>query len=168
MKCEKSTLPVRIRKFRESDLDAIMAIEVEAFSVPWSRENFRNEYENKGVSHFVVAELQDKPGTVAGYVCYSLILDEVHITNFAVGKNYRRRGIAEQLLLHFHETAKKQGAQWATLEVRVSNEPARRLYTKFGFAPSGIRKGYYPDNKEDALIMWADLDSIPRSPTDLG
>ena len=168
MKCEKSTLSVRIREFQESDLDAIMAIEVEAFSVPWSRESFRNEYENKGVSHFFVAELRDKPGIAVGYVCYSLILDEVHITNFAVGKNYRRRRIAEQLLLHFQDKTKKQGARWATLEVRVSNEPARRLYTKFGFAPSGIRKGYYPDNKEDALIMWADLDSTPRSPIDLG
>ena len=160
MKSEKSTLAVRIREFRESDLEAIMAIEVEAFSVPWSRENFRNEYENEAISHFLVAELEDHPGTVAGYMCCFLVLDEVHITNLAVGKKFRRRGIAEQLLLHFLKASEKQGARWATLEVRVSNEPARRLYTKFGFAPSGIRKGYYPDNKEDALIMWADLAAV--------
>ncbi|MFQ5693030.1 MAG: ribosomal protein S18-alanine N-acetyltransferase [Nitrospinota bacterium] len=153
----KPLLPVRIREMRESDLDAVLRIEREAFPVPWSRENFRVELRNPAVSRLLVAEPEGEPGTVAGYACYSLVVDEAHITNFTVRRDFRRRGVAEQLLQFLLDGAVRQGARQATLEVRASNEPATRLYAKFGFAPVGVRKEYYPDNREDALVMLADL-----------
>lgn len=149
---------VRVREMRESDLAAVMSIEREAFSIPWSPENFRSELRNAGFSHLLVAEPLEAPGGVAGYACYSLVVDEAHITNIAVRKTLHRRGVAAQLLRALLRRAILQGARRATLEVRASNAPAQRLYEKFGFTPAAIRKGYYPDNREDALVMWAVLD----------
>ncbi|MFQ5915659.1 MAG: ribosomal protein S18-alanine N-acetyltransferase [Nitrospinota bacterium] len=166
MVCAKQTLLVRVRDMRESDLAAVMSIERESFSVPWSRENFRSEFRNVGVCSFLVAEPEEEPGTVAGYACYSLVVDEAHITNFAVRSAYRRRGVAEQLLPFLLNKARSEGARRATLEVRVSNGPAISLYTKFGFEPAAVRKRYYPDNREDALVMWSLLPPGPRDEPD--
>ena len=162
MSATKPTLSVRIREMRESDLAAVMAIEREAFTVPWSLENFSSELRHPGVSHLLVAEPEGEPGAIAGYACYSLVVDEAHIMNFAVRAGNRRRGVADQLLQALVERAVAQGARRATLEVRVSNEAAKRLYAGFGFEAAAIRKGYYPDNGEDALVMCAILG--PGSP----
>ncbi len=157
MGAQKVRLPVHIREMRDSDMNDVMAIETEAFSVPWIRDHFLQELDLPGISNLLVAEAEGSSGTMAGYACYSLIVDEAHITNFVVRDIYRRKGIGEQLLHHLLDRATRQGARCATLEVRLSNQAARWLYEKFGFAPAGIRRDYYPDNKEDALVMWANL-----------
>ena len=92
-----------------------------------------------------------------GYAGMWIILDEGHITNIAVDPTYRRQGIGQGLLDELTKLAVERGAIAMTLEVRVSNAEAQSLYTKLGFVPRGIRKGYYQDNKEDALIMWREL-----------
>lgn len=168
MSSNKPKMPVRIREMREADLDAVLAIEVEAFPVPWSVANFRSELGFPGISHLLVAEPEGKPGAVAGYACYSLIVDEAHITNFAIRNAHRRHGVGEQLLLSLLKRARSQGACSATLEVRASNEAATRLYSKFGFVPAATRKGYYPDNKEDALVMWVLFGSEDRDSPESG
>lgn len=157
MGVQKVRLPVLIRKMRDSDINDVMAIEAEAFSVPWTRDHFLQELDLPEISNLIVAEAEGLSGAMVGYACYSLIVDEAHITNFAVRDIYRRKGIGEQLLHHLLDRAIRQGARRATLEVRLSNQAARWLYEKFGFSPVGIRKAYYPDNKEDALVMWANL-----------
>ncbi len=161
-------LAVRVREMAESDIPAVLSIEVEAFSVPWSRGQFRSEIRNARLSHLLVAEPEEEPGTLVAYACYSLVVDEAHITNFAVRNTHRQRGVAEQLLQSLLDRAISQGARQATLEVRVSNEPAKRLYGKFGFEPAAIRKGYYPDNREDALVMWAELTPASSDKPDSG
>ena len=168
MSSTKPKMSVRIREMREADLDAVLAIEVEAFPVPWSAANFRSELGFPGISHLLIAEPEGKPGTVAGYACFSLVVDEAHITNFAIRNAHRRRGVGEQLLQSLLKRARSQGACSATLEVRVSNEAATRLYSKFGFAPAATRKAYYPDNKEDALVMWVLFGSEDRDSPESG
>jgi hypothetical protein len=90
-----------------------------------------------------------------------VLLDEAHVTNIAVREAFRGRGLGERLFREMMAVARMQGAKRMTLEVRVSNERAQRLYRKLGFEPSGVRPGYYTDNGEDALIMWADLPPVP-------
>jgi ribosomal-protein-alanine N-acetyltransferase len=96
-------------------------------------------------------------GQVAGYCGFWLILDEAHITNIAVHPEFRGKGYGKRLLQYVMERARRLGALKMTLEVRVSNHVAQSLYEKMGFVRSGVRKGYYTDNKEDALIMWVTL-----------
>ena len=154
---QKMTYPVSIREMRDSDLSDVLEIEKEAFPVPWTRDQFLQELGLPKISNCLVAEMGHPFKKVVGYACYSLILDEAHITNFAILKKCRRKKIGERLLQYLLYQATRQGAWNATLEVRVSNKAAHWLYSKFGFAPAGIRKAYYPDNKENALVMWADL-----------
>lgn len=142
---------------RDSDLNDVMEIEREAFPIPWTRDQFLQELGLPKISNLLVAEAECPSNKVVGYACYSLILDEAHITNFAIRDICRRKNFGEQLLHYLLNRATHQGARNATLEVRLSNEAARWLYAKFGFAPAGIRKAYYSDNKENAIVMWADL-----------
>jgi ribosomal-protein-alanine N-acetyltransferase len=94
--------------------------------------------------------------TLAGYAGLWLMVDEAHVTTIAVRPQFRGRGFGELLLVSLAEVAMEIGARWLTLEVRVSNEVAQRLYRKYGFRPAGVRQKYYSDNQEDALIMWTD------------
>jgi ribosomal-protein-alanine N-acetyltransferase len=94
--------------------------------------------------------------TLAGYAGLWLMVDEAHITTIAVRPQFRRRGFGELLLVSLAEVAIDIGARWLTLEVRVSNEIAQKLYRKYGFHPAGVRQKYYSDNQEDALIMWTE------------
>lgn len=137
-----------------NDVPAIVEIEREAFTAPWSAEAFRNELTNNLFAKYMIME-QD--GQVFGYGGMWLIIDEAHITNIAVREQYRGKGFGEKLLREMMRTAYFLGARRMTLEVRVSNEIAQALYRKLGFKPSGVRPAYYSDNLEDALIMWADL-----------
>ena len=99
---------------RDSDINDVMAIEAEAFSVPWTRDHFLQELDLPEFSNLIVAEAEGLSGAMAGYACYSLIVDEAHITNFAVRDIYRRKGIGEQLLHHLLDRATRQGARRAT------------------------------------------------------
>jgi ribosomal-protein-alanine N-acetyltransferase len=149
---------------RLDDIDAICEIEKEAFTTPWSAGAFHNELTNNQYAHYVVMELD---GYIIGYAGMWLIMDEAHITNIAVREKYRGRKLGERLLLQMQSAALFLGAERMTLEVRVSNTIAQRLYAKLGFIPAGLRKQYYTDNGEDAIIMWAHLRRIAEEGEDI-
>lgn len=145
------------------DVDEIVWVEESSFSTPWTRAMFEEEVKNQELCHYLIARQQKH---VVGYMGFWLVQDEAHITNLAVHPAFRRRQIAERLLLATMKWAKRLGAGRATLEVRASNQPAIRLYEKYGFKLIAIRRGYYNDNQEDALIMWADeLDQFGQEKT---
>ncbi|MFI8688513.1 ribosomal protein S18-alanine N-acetyltransferase [Rossellomorea sp. NPDC077527] len=143
-----------IRFMTVDDLDAVMEIENQSFSIPWSREAFLNEMEHNHLSTYLVAVEDEK---LAGYCGVWLVVDEAHITNVAVLPDFRGRGLGESLMRKIMGIAIEFGARVMTLEVRVSNMPAQHLYRKLGFQDGGIRKRYYSDNQEDALVMWVNL-----------
>ncbi|MFF3922622.1 ribosomal protein S18-alanine N-acetyltransferase [Paenibacillus lactis] len=136
------------------DIPDVLAVEHEAFSVPWTEEAFRNELKLNHFAHYMVMEYE---GRLIGYAGMWTIVDEAHVTNIALLEAYRGRKWGERLLSELMKTAAFMGMEKMTLEVRLSNHVAQRLYMKKGFKPAGVRKGYYSDNQEDALIMWADL-----------
>lgn len=148
------------RSMTLNDIAAIVAIEQEAFTTPWTEEAFTNELTNNMFARYMVMEYE---ADIIGYGGMWVIIDEAHVTNIAVREDWRGNGLGEQLLVQMQRTAVFFGASKMTLEVRVSNEIAQRLYRKLGFEPSGIRPAYYSDNLEDALIMWADLNRDERS-----
>ena len=145
--------PIVIEEMTLDDIDAVQEVERASFPVPWPANAFRHELTQNKNAHYIVAK---EGGRVVGYAGLWLSLDEAHITTFAVLPEYRRRKIGERMLLSLFERAGKLGAEWLTLEVRASNLPAQRLYEKYGFRPAGIRRRYYSDNNEDAIIMWTD------------
>jgi len=144
--------PVRllIEPMRLEDLDAVHAIERASFRSPWPPNAYRSELESNRLAHYLVARAE---GEIVGYGGMWLMVDEAHITTFAVHPAWRRQRIGERLLLSFLDLATDRHAREATLEVRLSNLPARRLYEKYGFRPVGLRPRYYSDDNEDALIM---------------
>ncbi|XID92870.1 ribosomal protein S18-alanine N-acetyltransferase [Paenibacillaceae bacterium WGS1546] len=147
-------MDVDYRLMNVDDIPAIVDIEREAFTAPWSAEAFRNELTNNLFAKYMVME---RKGDIVGYGGMWLIIDEAHVTNIAIRERYRGRGFGHALLKQLMKTAHYLGARRMTLEVRVSNDTAQSLYRKMGFVPSGVRPNYYSDNLEDALIMWADL-----------
>ena len=144
--------PVRvvIEPMRLDDLPAVHAIEQASFTAPWPPHAYRSELESNRLAHYLVARVGD---AIAAYGGMWLMVDEAHITTFAVHPAWRRQRVGERLLLAFLDIANDQGAHEATLEVRLSNLPARKLYEKYGFRPVGLRPRYYSDDHEDALIM---------------
>ena len=143
-------LTIRIEPMTLADLDEVHAIERASFFPPWPDEAYRNEIQTNRLATYLVARLEDR---VVAFGGIWLMVDEAHITTFAVDPAWRRRGIGQRLLLALLDAAIVRRAREATLEVRLSNMPARRLYEKYGFRPVGIRPRYYSDNGEDALIM---------------
>jgi [ribosomal protein S18]-alanine N-acetyltransferase len=146
-------MPV-FRPMRVDDIETICEIEKEAFPTPWTAGAFHNELKNNHFAYYLVMEME---GTIAGYAGMWLIMDEAHITNIAVRLPFRGKKLGESLLSELGWTARSKGARRMTLEVRVTNKVAQNLYEKMGFRSVGVRKGYYTDNNEDALIMWADI-----------
>lgn len=144
--------PVRfaIEPMTFEDLAAVQEIERLSFTTPWPPHAYRTELESNRLATYLVVRVA---GRVVAYAGMWLMVDEAHITTFAVHPSWRRRRIAERLLMVLLELALRRQAREATLEVRLSNIPARRLYEKFGFRPVGIRPRYYSDDSEDALIM---------------
>jgi ribosomal-protein-alanine N-acetyltransferase len=151
---EKRDTELLISDMAEEDIAEIMAIERTVFSAPWSENMFREELQSP-LARNLTAKLSGLE--IVGYMNYRIIAGEVHLYNIAVKKNRRKKGVASALMAGMIRRAKKDGACLATLEVRPSNEGARRLYEKFGFEVRGIRPLYYADTNEDALIMWADI-----------
>ncbi|MFN8218961.1 MAG: ribosomal protein S18-alanine N-acetyltransferase [Fimbriimonadales bacterium] len=141
---------VRFVPLEEAHLPAILEIEAEANTSPWSERSFRNELVNPQSIFRVV--LSD--GAVAGFGSVWLCIDEAHITNIAIAKNFRRKGIGRKLMVELLTLAREAGMGCSTLEVRASNLPAIALYERLGYVQASIRRGYYPDNHEDAVIMW--------------
>ena len=144
-----------------SEIDSLLAIEQASFTNPWTREMYLSELDNVGVAFFFLA--RDPAGTVIGFCSFWRILDELHINNIAVAPERRHQGVGSALLKRVLEEGTQLGAKRATLEVRQSNEPARRLYERFGFSVSGVRRGYYTQPVEDALILWRNAPFSPAS-----
>lgn len=142
---------ILINPMRLEDLDEVLWVEQSSFRTPWTRPLFEEEFKNPELSHYLVARCQEH---VVGYMGFWLIQNEAHITNLAVHPAFRRRKIAERLLRATMQLAITKGATRATLEVRASNEPAKQLYEKAGFKMVAIRRKYYTDNNEDAMVMW--------------
>lgn len=135
---------------RMADLPEVEAIERASFTTPWPPNAYRSELSENRLASYLVARIGDR---VVGYAGMWLMVDEAHITTFAVHPSWRRRRIGERLLLAMLDLAATRRAREATLEVRVSNLAARRLYEKYGFRPVGVRPRYYSDDGEDALVM---------------
>ncbi|MGH7264125.1 MAG: ribosomal protein S18-alanine N-acetyltransferase [Candidatus Rokuibacteriota bacterium] len=153
---------LRIEPMRVEDVDEVLGIERASFPHPWSRHAFLYELRDNRVARLWVARpAAGDAATVIGYVCLWLIADEVHITNVAVDPAHRQQGIGRRLLGAILELYRRQGARVAALEVRPSNHEARRLYESFGFRQVGVRKGYYFDTGEDAVLMEAALLAKP-------
>jgi len=131
-------------------IPAILEIEKKSQGAPWSEKSFTNELENPH-SYFLVA-LENQ--AVIGYGGVWLIQDEAHVTTITVNQDQRRKGIGKRLMHELIKGSLERKANCMTLEVRVSNEPAIKLYDSLGFARAAVRKNYYPDNQEDAYIMW--------------
>jgi [ribosomal protein S18]-alanine N-acetyltransferase len=142
---------IELRALETEDLDAVEVIEREAYPTPWSRSMFVTELA-KPSSLCLGAYTADNG--LAGYLIVSRYVDAWHVMNLAVGSGFRRRGIASALLERLFSVTADDAQRGYTLEVRVSNAEAIRLYERLGFQPRGVRRGYYTDNREDALIMW--------------
>lgn len=140
----------------EDDVEAVAAIELESFTMPWTAAMFRSELHNERTSRLLVARVPDHSEAIVGYLAYRIVLDEMHIILLAVAPAWRQRGIARQMLLESMAHARHAGCVRATLEVRVSNTPAQQLYFSLKFAPVGTRPKYYLRPTEDALILWRD------------
>lgn len=134
----------------ETDIDDVLEISNLSFSSPWSRSSYEQEL-NNSLARYFVAKLDNK---IVGFVGTWIIVDESHITNVAVHPDYRKLGIASKLIEEMISYCDKQNCTAYTLEVRAGNKPAISLYEKHGFKIDGVRKEYYQDNKEDALLMW--------------
>ena len=148
-----ATAPVEITDMSLRDVDAVQEVERLSFPIPWPANAFRHELGQNRNARYIVAKAE---GRIVGYAGLWLMVDEAHITTFAVHPEHRRHRIGERMLQRLFEIANEVGAEWLTLEVRVSNLAAHKLYEKYGFRRAGIRRHYYSDNGEDALIMWTD------------
>jgi len=135
---------------KEEDIDSVLEVSSLSFSIPWSKDSYIQELTNP-IARYLVAKIDNK---IVGFVGTWIVLDESHITNIAIHPNYRKQGIGSSLLEAFLKYCKSQGCIAFTLEVRNSNKAARTLYEKYNFKQEGVRKGYYEDTKEDAIIMW--------------
>lgn len=134
----------------ERHVEDVHAIEVVSNGAPWSEASFRREIGNPQARYFVALH----GDAVLGYAGFWCLVDEAHVTNVAVKPDMRGKGIGRGLMARLLEEAKALGMRCATLEVRAGNKQAIRLYESLGFEHSGVRKNYYPDNREDAVIMW--------------
>ncbi len=153
-------MKVALRRLDAADLDLVEAIERESYPTPWSRSMFDAEL-RKPSSLALGAFTQDD--VLVGYAFVSRYVDAWHVMNVAVADAFRRRGIASALLGRLFEVTESDSRRGYTLEVRVSNAGAIRLYEQLGFEPRGLRRGYYTDNREDALIMWREPASSERA-----
>lgn len=146
-----------IRRMRDKDLSEVRAIEVLSFPNPWSESTFRGEIQNAPISQPLVV-LQRPEERVVAYIVYWLIGEDVQINNIAVHPEARGRGVGEALLRHVIDKVREQGATFISLEVRMSNSAALALYRKLGFDVLGVRKNYYTNPDEDAMLMGLMLD----------
>jgi len=152
---------VELRRLDARELDTVEAIERASYPTPWSRSMFAAELRKPG-SIAIGAFLAE--GELVGYAFVSRYVDAWHVMNVAVSPGFRRRGIATTLLERLFEVTEADPRRGYTLEVRVSNTDAIRLYERLGFESRGIRRGYYTDNREDALIMWRESQPEESAP----
>lgn len=150
---EQGTSTLEVTRMRRRHLRGVMAIERQAYVRPWSPNLFAAEMSEPSNRSYLVARLDREVVGYAGLICYG---DEAHITNIAVDPMRQGHGIAHRLLFEQIVAAERMGGRAVSLEVRVTNWRAQRVYARFGFRPVGIRRNYYAELHEDALIMWTD------------
>lgn len=143
-----------IRKMEVEDIDEVTRVEEETFASPWPKDIFEHELTHNAHAHYFVAVLD---GEVIGFSGFWAVLDDAQITNIAISPKYRGYKIGEKLFDYTCQHALKLGVTRLSLEVRESNEVAQNMYRKFGLVPGGVRKQYYTDNQEDAIVMWVNL-----------
>ncbi|HXQ59882.1 MAG TPA: ribosomal protein S18-alanine N-acetyltransferase [Acidimicrobiales bacterium] len=147
---------VRIAPLRRRYLRAVVRIEEDAYPRPWSANLFLSELAQRSSRRYIVGSIGP---IVVGYAGLMIVDDEGHVTTLTVDPGWHHRGIGTVLLLDLARSAPGLGVKHLTLEVRVGNDPAQALYRRFGFAPVGVRKNYYAETGEDAIIMWVrDID----------
>jgi ribosomal-protein-alanine N-acetyltransferase len=146
-------MDVTLTPMRRKHVRDVLSIERRVYPRPWSAALFFSEISQRKTRHYVVAIVRRE---VAGYGGLMVHEDEGHITTIAVAPELQHAGIGTRLLLDLMDTAREKGARTVALEVRVGNWPAQRLYSWFGFRPIGVRKNYYAETGEDALVMWVD------------
>jgi ribosomal-protein-alanine N-acetyltransferase len=171
---------IRIRVATAEDIDAMTELDATCFSAPWSRASFEAELTTNQLAWYLVAEEllpkredsegemtpedeDERIGLIIGYAGLWAIEDEGHITNVAVHPDYRRMHLGHILVEMLIDQTRKEGLKRFTLEVRVSNAAAIALYEQFGFVSAGLRKGYYEDNNEDAMIMWLEAKEMDEA-----
>lgn len=147
----RSAPVVHLVPMRRRHLRSVLRIEAQVYPRPWTLALFLGELGLRSSRHYVVARVD---GVVVGYAGLMMSLDEAHVTNIAVDPAWQRHSIGSRLLLNLTRAACGRGARHMTLEVRTSNEPAQQMYRRFGFETEGVRKNYYAETGEDALIMW--------------
>lgn len=148
---------VVVTPMRRRHVRAVLRIEEQVYPRPWTSSLFHSELALRSTRAYFVARVGRD---VVGYAGVMVSFDDAHVTTIAVDPGWHRRGIATRLLVTLAREALVRGAQHLTLEVRMSNKAAQALYRRFGFAPVGVRKNYYPETNEDALVMWVhDVDS---------
>jgi [ribosomal protein S18]-alanine N-acetyltransferase len=138
----------------DEDLDGVLSVEAESFTNPWTREMYEWELRNRSVCHIYIVRTPECH--VAGFCAFWLVVDEIHINNIAMRPQFRGQGLGTALVRHVLAVGTGLGAKRATLEVRASNEGARRLYERLGFYVAATRRNYYTHPVEDALILWWD------------
>lgn len=146
---------VQYRRMTIDDVQAVHKIELATFPTPWTLDSFYYEMTENQYAHYLVAE--DENGEIIGFCGIWLVIDAAQITNVAVVQTVRGQGIGETLMREAMRVAKEANMDVMSLEVRVTNTVAQNLYRKLGFQDGGLRKGYYTDNQEDALVMWVNL-----------
>lgn len=156
---EHPPVDVQLTPMRRRHLRTVLRIETEVYPRPWTMNLFISELAMRSSRSYYVAKVGP---TVVGYSGLMLVAEDAHVTTIAVDPRWQRHQIGTRLLANIARDARERGARHLTLEVRVSNEPAQNMYRTFGFRPAGIRKGYYVETNEDALVMWADdIDEPP-------
>jgi ribosomal-protein-alanine N-acetyltransferase len=147
----------------DADLDGVMEIDRVSFATPWTRAMYEQELRNTGQSF--IAVLRTTPYPVGGYCSYRLVVDETHINNVAVRADLRGRGYGRALVEFVLEHGRARGSQLAILDVRRSNETARRLYHRLGFLQAAVRSRYYANPEEDALVLIRHVRILESNPT---
>jgi len=149
----------RLRRMTRRDLPEVLGIERRSFSNPWPPSTFEGEIQNQGLS-FPIVVVDEGTGRIAGYVIYWIIRDEAQINNVAVHPDYRRRRVGEAMLREILAALRTESVEFISLEVRAGNAAARALYEKLGFKQIGIRKEYYANPVEDAVVMGLTLGAV--------
>jgi len=155
------TLHWEIKEMRRDHLEQVMEIERKSFSTSWRRDMFIYELTSPISYNFVATRVRDKEELVLGYIIFWMVSEEVHILNLAIDPPFRRLGIAHSLLLFSLDFSYKKGGRVYILEVRKKNRAAINLYKKLGFVPWWIRKKYYADTGDDAIVMRLFFDDRP-------
>ncbi len=147
----RTSVAVHLVPMRRRHLRSVLRIETQVYPHPWSLSLFLGELGLRSSRYYVVARVE---GSVVGYAGLMISLDEAHVTTIAVDPAWQQHRIGSRLMINLTRAALARGARHMTLEVRVSNTAAQHMYHRFGFETEGLRKNYYAESKEDALIMW--------------